>query len=1250
MWLIMIVEFGGGNDRIAEYLVTGIKSGRSFTRDELDHRAILSGDLSLTDKIIHSIPDKGQERYLHITLSFAEDDISLETLQAITSDYENLFMTAYDEEEYSFYAEAHLPKIKNIVDNRTGELKQRKPHVHIVIPRVNLLSGKSLNPRGDLTKRSTQEQLDAIQEHINLKYELISPKERPRDSDNHRANIISRIKGDFFKEKQSGMKQDILEKMENNKINNVRDFMELLKSYGEVKIRNEGKNNEYFAVKFKDDKKFTNLKNLVFSKAYIENRTLPAYKPKPDEIEKNLNKWLTRTSHEIRFVWSASEKIRAAYKSLGDEQKKFLNQRRQEHERKYTIKSEDTLRTGRRQTGYKRGAESVTTRNYITKTIGLPRLPKRGLDYGIPGRTTSITGFLSGNEKRDLTEYGTEGKYSGRNVRRNANELWRTRGIKQVNESTFLHESLYQITNQQEYSNQDKNIKEIRDNIEPERFLSEMQKRFFIDATNYKVSYTADHSPRFQVGKRNLNACDFLTKHINLSWADAKEIITHIYDEQKNNKPFKNTKVIFNLNPYEVKQRFKSLKQSNAFLKDFITHEKRKVYDDIKTMRKDMYILARKNGMNYDIVKGIIVHEKLIALELLDDKISGAKNLITQYHFNWNEEKNSMKAIAKLKKSLEIDEVGNSISSGESDYSLKESMEANQRRNQFITTSLRMKNLIRNESDNKITYLSPDTKTTVFIDMGRTLTTGKQIKKENITLMLEYAKEKYGGVLNINGTEKFKKMCAEIAAENNMDIILKPEKYNDLMREIKQKIQTAGAQPQAELADTATNPDNDAVKAGNKASAMRPLSPETANQSAVKENAENEFKSALTEEQALKIAKSALAELNAALQEEKSFPTEKERIQRPTEPQITWLNVPYERKDEAKMLGARWDKDVKRWYVQKQDLTPFRDFLPENQLVRARTEFKAALQEAGLIIDELPEMDGELHRVPVEGGKRGAKDGAYKGFFGKFPSGYIENFKTGYKGNWKLNETIYTMTSAELAAKKQADEIAREKAYTEKAKEIVEQFNKLPDAPVDHSYLKTKGLKDSFGAKLDEKGNLVLPLKDPQGNITTVQKIGANGFKQYEKGGKVSGSCMVIGDASLADSENIFISTGFATSATIHTLTEKPVIATFQDSNLKKISQSIHEQYPDKQIVIFGDDDRHNEEKGIANSGREKATEAADAVGGIAIFPQFEPTEQGSQYSDFSDLYRERGAENAKQQIAESLEEQLQQKNDEMEM
>lgn len=47
----MLIRPGGYNTGAQEYLEEGRKSGREFTRDELDHRMIIDGQLSLTRAI-----------------------------------------------------------------------------------------------------------------------------------------------------------------------------------------------------------------------------------------------------------------------------------------------------------------------------------------------------------------------------------------------------------------------------------------------------------------------------------------------------------------------------------------------------------------------------------------------------------------------------------------------------------------------------------------------------------------------------------------------------------------------------------------------------------------------------------------------------------------------------------------------------------------------------------------------------------------------------------------------------------------------------------------------------------------------------------------------------------------------------------------------------------------------------------------------------------------------------------------------
>ena len=97
---------------------------------------------------------------------------------------------------HDYYGEAHLPKIKSYIDNKTGEVFYRKPHIHFVIPRENQLTGKFLSPLG--YEAQATKFLEAFQEHINNKYGLVSPKDRPRHSLNDASDLISRYKADTF--------------------------------------------------------------------------------------------------------------------------------------------------------------------------------------------------------------------------------------------------------------------------------------------------------------------------------------------------------------------------------------------------------------------------------------------------------------------------------------------------------------------------------------------------------------------------------------------------------------------------------------------------------------------------------------------------------------------------------------------------------------------------------------------------------------------------------------------------------------------------------------------------------------------------------------------------------------------------------------------------------------------------------------------------------------------------------------------
>jgi putative DNA primase/helicase len=373
----------------------------------------------------------------------------------------------------------------------------------------------------------------------------------------------------------------------------------------------------------------------------------------------------------------------------------------------------------------------------------------------------------------------------------------------------------------------------------------------------------------------------------------------------------------------------------------------------------------------------------------------------------------------------------------------------------------------------------------------------------------------------------------------------------------------------------------------------------------------------------------------------------------------TYLHVPYLERHDARKLGAKWDKEAKSWYVPEGgDINPFEKWITRktlNPLRDPKEEFSEALRSAGLIIDGAPIMDGKLQRVPVEGGGPRSRDGAYKGHLDGHPAGYIENFRTGHKENWKSQG--YTLTADErsdlqnkatktLAERKKE----QEEAYREVAIGVKEAIKSFDPAPFSSQYLIEKGLGYGHGSLFDKKdASIVLPAMDIEGNIWSYQKIDPSGRKAFAPGGRVSGCMYVARPRSwdgikvppkvlmdmVVQAPTIYIAEGFATAASISDAVNAPVVAAFSSTNLLKVAKAIREQSPNAKIIICGDDDRDTELKKGKNPGKDKALAAANAVRGTAIFPVFPPGSK--KLTDFNDLHKAVGITGLQSQIKSML-------------
>jgi putative DNA primase/helicase len=109
----------------------------------------------------------------------------------------------------------------------------------------------------------------------------------------------------------------------------------------------------------------------------------------------------------------------------------------------------------------------------------------------------------------------------------------------------------------------------------------------------------------------------------------------------------------------------------------------------------------------------------------------------------------------------------------------------------------------------------------------------------------------------------------------------------------------------------------------------------------------------------------------------------------------------------------------------------------------------------------------------------------------------------------------------------------------------------------------------------------------------------------------------------LAKAPALAIGEGYATAGSLSEALGFATVAAFDSGNVPAVAKALNEKFPDKPIVIFGDDDKHLEQTQGVNPGRKKAEEAAKAVGGTVVLPVFAPGEQSGDpkgFTDFNDL------------------------------
>lgn len=529
----MLIRVSGASSGIKEYLEKGHKDGRENTRDELDQRLILDGDLELTDEIINHMNNSG-ERYLHITLSFKEDEVSPETMREIVADFKSFAMTAYDADEYNFYAEAHYPKIKSYTHRETGEFIERKPHIHVVIPESNLLTGQKMNPLGRVEQQTKF--LDAFQEHVNHKYGLASPKDHRRTEITSASEMISRYKGDIFDGNNRELKQRLLSEVLDKKITRYEDFKAMLAEHGATRARNAGKNTEYQNVKPEGQARGVNLKEFVFSREFVElpdaakrarlaedarhhYDTAKDPRPTPGEISDRLKEWHNVRAKEVKYLNSGNKKFYAQYKDSTTEQRRDLLKDREQRFYEKHRKEVDHDRSNRKPDINAVGREAPPIARTRLRSLS---------ELDVVRDTKGSEVLLPRDVPRELADQRAD---ADRGVRRPDDRAGR--GSDSV--TGQLLKDVSERRNQRTGASDE--MTEIRSKLDARRLLAHVSRTHGVMPEKYEITKAKDGTDRIKCGTRNLSTSDFLTKEMNLPWKEAAPILRDSYAEQLGREP-----------------------------------------------------------------------------------------------------------------------------------------------------------------------------------------------------------------------------------------------------------------------------------------------------------------------------------------------------------------------------------------------------------------------------------------------------------------------------------------------------------------------------------------------------------------------------------------------------------------------------------------------------------------------------------------------------------------------------------------
>lgn len=383
-----------------------------------------------------------------------------------------------------------------------------------------------------------------------------------------------------------------------------------------------------------------------------------------------------------------------------------------------------------------------------------------------------------------------------------------------------------------------------------------------------------------------------------------------------------------------------------------------------------------------------------------------------------------------------------------------------------------------------------------------------------------------------------------------------------------------------------------------------------------------------------------------------------------------YLAVPFEDNAEVKAKGGRFDQVTKAWYVPDgKDINDFAKWDRPTD-ISPEAEFADTMRHHGLLIEGDAIMDGQSHRVMLEGQRPGSSPaGSYKGYLDGRPAGHFINFRDGdgkavkwVASGHRVDPELRSITAKEIEAKREARKlelVAKQDAAAKRAENIWKGFDirhsgKLNPSDLlhlprlygldkhhsgqPHPYLQAKGV-EAWNVSISRDGKtLYIPVCDVDRKLQSLQIIFRDNEdspfkKRFLKDSRKEGGFHLLDRDDVFGAEPTLIAEGYATAASVHEATGRPVVVAFDANNLKPVAEALYSRIVDYAFIFIADDDR----KLNVNIGLEKAKEAAEAVGGAVVVPSFDEAGQAAGLTDFNDLHQHVGIEAVGRQLNHAM-------------